>query len=608
MGSSMWSVLALCAFSCCISQPLPPSSNGLQYCSNTTQLPALAVLPGGGWDNLRNLEMGRVMNVSYGHCQSTEDGAFFIPDEMFAAIPPEAGRLATNSEIILSWQDQRSCAAVSINAEVSFSFELNGMFSGDSERVKSRQIRSDSVAARIQVRNHVYTVKARPDFTLDPGFARQAEEIAEALANNQTRQATYLSERLVRIYGTHVITTVEAGALLVHEDYLKKSYVDQVGKSSASALAGDSFFSKYHIPGNSTRKTEERRMYEGNVTDCFVQCHGGDLFFPGMPLQKWHESTHNNLVAIDRDGLPLHFILNEEAFPHLSEPLVRGMAFSVYRAIKRYYEMNVRPGCTEPDSENFNFQANTEDGSCEGLTTEFSFGGVFQLCTSLTPNADVICNSYQQTNPDTGHFSCREPFTSTLLLTDVKEQDYSKQKWQDRNVCERANCVIRARIDTYWCSGSKNTAGFSGYRFGGLYSASATNPFTKSMSCPPEFFPQELLASGVIVCLSNDNKTGNQYSVPFGGFFSCESGNPFAEGFQSCPLQFSQHLAAISDVGCAVYYCVMSKAFTEGELQPVLLPPYTKPSLSGIYDDTVFMPSEESESWAMFNQMNTLDP
>ncbi|KAL2078305.1 hypothetical protein ACEWY4_025990 [Coilia grayii] len=391
------------------------------------------------------------------------------------------------------------------------------------------------------VRNHVYTVKARPDFTLDPGFARQAEEIAEALANNQTRQATYLSERLVRIYGTHVITTVEAGALLVHEDYLKKSYVDQVGKSSASALAGDSFFSKYHIPGNSTRKTEERRMYEGNVTDCFVQCHGGDLFFPGMPLQKWHESTHNNLVAIDRDGLPLHFILNEEAFPHLSEPLVRGMAFSVYRAIKRYYEMNVRPGCTEPDSENFNFQANTEDGSCEGLTTEFSFGGVFQLCTSLTPNADVICNSYQQTNPDTGHFSCREPFTSTLLLTDVKEQDYSKQKWQDRNVCERANCVIRARIDTYWCSGSKNTAGFS-------------------------------------------------------------------EGFQSCPLQFSQHLAAISDVGCAVYYCVMSKAFTEGELQPVLLPPYTKPSLSGIYDDTVFMPSEESESWAMFNQMNKLDP
>lgn len=74
------------------------------------------------------------------------------------------------------------------------------------------------------MRNHLYTVKAYPNFALDSRFASQAEEIADALVNNQSRQAIYLSERLVLNYGSHVITTIEAGATLVHEDYLRASY------------------------------------------------------------------------------------------------------------------------------------------------------------------------------------------------------------------------------------------------------------------------------------------------------------------------------------------------------------------------------------------------
>lgn len=74
------------------------------------------------------------------------------------------------------------------------------------------------------MRNHLYTVKAYPYFALDSRFARQAEEIADAVVNNQSRQAAYLSEKLVLNYGTHVITTIEAGASLVHEDYLRASY------------------------------------------------------------------------------------------------------------------------------------------------------------------------------------------------------------------------------------------------------------------------------------------------------------------------------------------------------------------------------------------------
>ncbi len=118
-----------------------------------------------------------------------------------------------------------------------------------------------------QVRNHLYTVKAYPDFTLDSRFARQAEEIADAIENNQTRQATYLSEKLILDYGTHVITSIDAGATLVQEDYLKMSYVSnsQSDVSSVTASAGFNFFDKvkFDIGGSTSHGTSETSGYQG---------------------------------------------------------------------------------------------------------------------------------------------------------------------------------------------------------------------------------------------------------------------------------------------------------------------------------------------------------
>lgn len=341
-----------------------------------------------------------------------------------------------------------------------------------------------------------------------------------------------------------------------------------------------SFFGKLNANGKYTGETTEDRTYEGNITYSFTQSHGGSLFYPGITLQKWQESTLNNLVPIDRAGMPLHFFLNRAAFPQFPEPTVQKMAMLVCKAIKLYYKINSRPGCVKPDSKNFNFQANIDDGSCEGLATNLSFGGVYQQCTKLTEDADAICNVHSQANPDTGAYSCREPFKSILLQSELQEQGYSEYECHEESVrcwiiasCSKTVCgnsyrVRRARIDTFWCATANDTVEFSGYLFGGLYSLSRRNPLTKSKSCPPNFFPQKLLTSGLMVCLSNEHEESAQYSVPFGGFFSCQSGNPLAGGLRRCPPQFSQHLAAISD-GCQVLYCVQSDAFTAEKLLPI---------------------------------------
>ncbi|XP_048066401.1 macrophage expressed 1, tandem duplicate 2 [Megalobrama amblycephala] len=587
-------------------------SNGLRECRINSTLTALEVLPGGGWDNLRNLDMGRVMNLSYSQCQTTEDGLYLIPDEVFV-IPRKTSGVETHSETIMSWLEQKSSTSGSINADISFPPVLNGKFSEENTRMKIHQVRGNSVTTRVQVRNHLYTVNAYPDFTLDSRFAQQIVEIADAIENNQTRQANYLSEKLILDYGTHVITSIDAGATLVQEDYIKRSYVSdsESDKSSVSASAGLNFFNKvnFNFGSKESQETSETLSYQQNLTYSIVQSHGGALFYQGITLQKWQESTQNNLVAIDRSGMPMHYFLNPSTFPDLPVPTLQKLALSVQKAAERYYNINTIPGCVDQNSPNFNFQANVNDKSCEGPVTNLTFGGVYQTCTPLAADGDVICHELAQKNPDTGDYSCRQPYASSLLHSETVEQSYNKYECHKRchscwlildccdNVCGNAYYVRSAKIDTYWCSTNQTVPQYSGYLFGGLFGPSLQNPLTKSHDCPPNYFAQIFLTNGMMICLSNDYEAGTISSVPFGGFFSCQSGNPLARGEYRCPPQYSQHLAAISD-GCQVLYCVQSAEFTGGQLKPIRLPPFTKPPLvNKMATNTVAVMTEGDRAW-----------
>nr|AAH95229.1 Zgc:110354 [Danio rerio] len=587
-------------------------SNGLRECRQNSNLTALEVLPGGGWDNLRNLDVGRVMNLTYSQCQTTEDGLYLIPDEVFV-IPRKTSGVETHSETIMSWLDQRSSTSGSINADASYLTVLNGKFSEENTRMKIHQVRGNSVTTRVQVRNHLYTVNAYPDFTLDSRFSQQISELADAIENNQTRQAMYLSEKVILEYGTHVITSIDAGATLVQEDYIKRSYVSDTNseRSSVSASAGINFFNKvnFNFGSKETEQTSETLTYQQNITYSLVQSHGGALFYQGITMQKWQESTQNNLVAIDRSGLPIHYFLNPAVFPDLPVPTLHKLAFSVQKAAERYYNINTTPGCTDQSSQNFNFQANVNDTSCQGPVTNLTFGGVYQTCTPESPDGNVICDEFAQRNPDTGDFTCRQPYSATRLHSENVQQGYNNYECHEEchscwlildcchQVCGNVYYVRQAQIDTYWCSTSQTVPENTGYLFGGLFGPSLQNPQTKSHDCPANYFEQVFLTNGMRICLSNDYEAGTISSVPFGGLFSCQSGNPQAGNQYRCPPQYSQHLATISD-GCQVLYCVQSGVFTGGQLKPVHLPPFTKPPLINMMaTNTVAVMTEGDKAW-----------
>uniref|UniRef100_A0A3Q3M2E2 Macrophage-expressed gene 1 protein n=1 Tax=Labrus bergylta TaxID=56723 RepID=A0A3Q3M2E2_9LABR len=528
--------------------------------SANISITALEVLPGGGWDNLRNMDMGRVMNLSYFECQTTEDGLYLIPDEVFV-IPHKETGVETNSEIISSWLEQKSSTSNSINADVSFLKMLNGKFSVENQRMKTHQVKDSSTTARVQVRNLIYTVKAYPDFTLDTRFAQQAKAIADAIENNQTRNADYLSEKMVLDYGTHVITSVDASS----------------DSSTIKAQAGQS-----------TQQSSSLQKYQSNIQYSLTQSNGGTPFYPGITLQKWQESTRNNLVAIDRSGFPLHYFINTNTIPDLP-----------HQAIDRYYKVNTRPGCVDINSKNFNFQANIDDSSCEGPATNLSFGGVYQECVQMSSDAGPLCDALAQKNLETGEFSCRSPYISTLLRSEVRQQGYTSYDCYDqryrcgflglshchRQVCQDNYHVRTARINTYWCSVNGTAPDNSGYLFGGIYSPSLLNPLTNAKSCPQNFIPVKFLSDGQMICVSKDYETGTRFSVPFGGLFSCQSGNP---------ISGSQHL---SD-GCEILYCVQSGLFTGGQLLPIHLPPFNKPPLVSMQaTNTVMVMTEGDTSW-----------
>ena len=454
----------------------------------------------------------------------------------------------------------------------------------------------------MQVRHALYKVKTQPDSPLHPTFKARLFDIAANIQNNNTNYAHYLSELLVRDYGTHFVTSVEAGAVLSQVDHINSELFTtyDFSKQSVTASAGGNFFGQVSLGASFNYATSEENQegYLKNRTSSEIFSWGGPPFRPNFTITEWENGVRNALVAIDRSGDPLHFAITPSVLPEMPESTIKEVAKFVFKAIKLYYKVNTRHGCTDPHSPNFDFQANVNDSSCTPENTNFSFGGIFQTCEHTPWTTEDLCfggpEPVNQVNPLTGETNCPSKYIPILLHSGNYSHPTTKQ------VCHRScsflffNChttcatvpggVSIVNYKAYWCAALGRVERNSGYLFGGYYTSTTANPFTGTPTCPRYFFPLHF-GEDTQICVSDDYELGEPYSVPFAGFESCIAGNPLASKnkslsnaahwLHSCPYSYSQHLVTI-DEGCEINFCIKSGAFNQLTLQPPRLPPFRR--------------------------------
>ena len=74
-------------------QPIFPVGDPRRCLTGNKNLLRLEVLPGGGWDNLRNVDAGIVMKLNYSQCLTTDDGRYLVPDGIHATPKKSSGQI-----------------------------------------------------------------------------------------------------------------------------------------------------------------------------------------------------------------------------------------------------------------------------------------------------------------------------------------------------------------------------------------------------------------------------------------------------------------------------------------------------------------------------------
>lgn len=568
-------------------------------------------MPGGGWDNLRNKDMGLVGDLSFSDCVLSDDGMYVIPKNVILYARKESA-MESMSEIMEHFSNYTSSISMSINAGSSGvldSIGISGKLSEDFQQVKSVSVRNKLQIGRTQLRYRLYSAKMQPDFKLSPALTNRLTDIVSALVNNRTKLARYLSDLIVRDFGTHAVTSVEAGGILEKLDFFQSNSITNKDflQNKFSASMSVSFFNILGVDlgSSSTVSKEDIQEYSKSVRKTAIRSFGGPILGARPKLEDWVKTLPENLVPVDREGEPLYSVINRHSLPNMPMTHLLQLRKQIEDAVMRYYKANIVKGCMDPNSQNFDPIANVA-GHCQAPANNYSFAGVYQTCEESNPGAGMdLCAGEvggSLVNLITGKMSCPSGYDPTLLLSTVGRT--GRRCWEKTRKCwlfftcsDGVECTdSQTTLTAYWCSARRGVRlqPNSGMVYGGAYAGDGRfiNDITQAKSCP-EFFRAHKIGRDIYLCLSMDLSSASKHRIPFGGFFSCHSGNPMmelksglvsstrfkeeatkSESPKRCPDSFSQVTLDTID-GCAVMQCI--KGLSGIVRQPIRRPPFEEP-------------------------------
>ena len=122
---------------------------------------------------------------------------------------------------------------------------------------------------------------------------------------------------MIRDYGTHYITSVEAGAVFAKVDSISATYINNIEVTNITSAASFSFpllqifnvNSSFDFGFNYRFTQQSMEGYFTNQKRSEIFTVGGAPFSPHLNLEEWLDDVLNRMATIDHTADPLHFAI-----------------------------------------------------------------------------------------------------------------------------------------------------------------------------------------------------------------------------------------------------------------------------------------------------------
>ena len=503
---------------------------------------------------------------NYSSCRESYDGKFLVPDSV-SMFPLKEVENKLHAEIFEHWQDYKSITSSNVNAGI---LQL-GKFSAEIQAVREKEQLYNTITARTMFRQREYEVKLDIMSELHPAFKSRVYEIASYAQRGDVQQAVYLSENLVKDYGTHYITSVNVGAVLVKLDYLSRSYMETSDKKAISAVASLTFPAVdlirkiIDVGGATSQATRDVESYRHQIMKLEIFTMGGALFNPNFNMSEWLADIPNNMVVVDRHADLLHGAIIPSLFPELRPETTNMVSSYIRNATDKYINNNQ---VARPNFIHTKRQHKAEAPNLNGYNAiSHIITGIQEKCIRSVDNSHLRHTLVSLTGVD------------CLAGAEHRQVELYSVYYSSED------CTLT----TIWCTDLTPSHNTRSYLFGGYYSNEKDNPVTGSKSCKPNFYTQYLLYGWLKICLSSDYELAMPNAIAFGGFFSCQYGNPLASSSTNeslystpqlaphdCPEGYTAHLMITWNT-CDFHVCLESGLFSAPTFTTMnlKLPPFT---------------------------------
>lgn len=196
----------------------------------------------------------------------------------------------------------------------------------------------------------------------------------KALTVGDATRASLILELTILSHGTHAITTIDLGGVIAKEDYISQSFRAKFDsdKYAITALASIGYSvlfngtASFSIQGYNKQYDE----YKKNIKSTATICVGGEQFEPTTSnISSWVKSLPKYFVTIDRSGDAVPYVISSRHFPDVNQTILAALHREYTQAIEQFNAVNVRVGCMNQYSPNFDYNANVADKSCTNPPT-----------------------------------------------------------------------------------------------------------------------------------------------------------------------------------------------------------------------------------------------